>query len=78
MKKIGRGTPRPKPQFLKQGLTIYHIENKTKEEVAAIIRNRVADFERTHEGYKFDRLIQDAEDPSPHMNFELKFIYEIH
>lgn len=76
MKKIGRGTKREIPQFLKQGLTIYKYEEKEQEEIAALIKNRVADFERIHEGYKFEKLIFGFEDEGPDQHFEMKFILE--
>jgi len=76
MKKIGRGTKPDKPQFLHQGLTIFNYTDKTEETIAAIIRNRVVDFERTHDNYKFDKLIFGFDDPGPHQHFDIKFIYE--
>lgn len=76
MKKTGKGTPTPKAQFLHQGLTIYGIEARTDEDIAGIIRNRVSDFERTHPGYKFEKLIFGYEDPGKDQHFNLKFIWE--
>lgn len=76
MKKIGRGTPRTQPQFLKSGLTITKYETRTETEIESIIRNRVKDFERTHPGYKFEKLIFGFNDPGENQHFELKYILE--
>ena len=63
-----------KTQILKQLLTIYDYESKSQEEVADIIQHQIADFERTHDGYKFDKLIFGFDDKTPEQHFHLKFI----